>query len=218
MKKIFLLILLTALLLSCSEHEYLTDTSLSVGNIYCSDGSVINPNSYKESEKKAIGVIFWVNEDPEQTTDRAYAVALEDLNPEQWCDTLVNIGAVSDDQTSFNGASNTTSIIAWGLSETRKTPAATQAYNYTKQEVSGWFIPSVAQAKELYHKKNIMYQSFKTCDGISFENVWYWTSTQDGTGTDGATLNAISISLTEGKATVSNKMNTFAVRPIIAIK
>jgi hypothetical protein len=219
MKKTFLFIIsFLWLLASCQEHEELIDISLKIGNLYCSDGSVINPRSYRESGKTAVAVIFWVNKNSGLATDKAFAVSLENLPAVAWAELLENINDVSTDVEALNGASNTASIITWGSEEGVSTPAGSGAYNYAKQGVSGWFLPSMAEAMQIYMNKDAIYDAFKYCDGKEFSNIWYWTSTQDGTGPDTPILNALSVSLTEGRGTGSNKMNIFAVRPIIGIK
>ncbi len=75
----------------------------------------------------------------------------------------------------------------------------------------------MAQAKLLQSQQLTVIKALDLCDGDLFDNIWYWTSTQ-GTNKDGSILNAINISLTEGRASETNKLNQFAVRPIITIK
>lgn len=217
-KRILFLSIAIAVFTSCIKHEYTIDTSLKVGNLYCSDGSVISPAAYSTSGKTAVGVIFWVNNNSNLTTDRALAVSLENLPPVAWAEMLEHINNVSTDLKAFNGASNTASIIIWGNGKGVNTPASIQAYNYAKHGVPSWFLPSVAEALQIYTNKDIIYNALNYCGGEEFNEVWYWTSTQDGTGAETTILNALSISLTEGRATGSGKINTFAVRPIIAIK
>jgi hypothetical protein len=203
---------------SCTEHEDTVDTSLMVGNLYCSDGSVISPVAYPNSCKTAIGVIFWVNNNSELTTDKAFVISLENLPAVQWCDTTISISEVSTDKEMlYDGLTNTINLIDWGLKEKRNTPAVSEAYNYVKNGISGWFLPSFAQANEISVQKNILYNSFKYCEGEEFGNneFGYWTSTQDK---DGASRNAIYIILSQGRGTGSNKLDSFIVRPIIAIK
>lgn len=215
---IFILsLLILSLLTSCEKEDEVITNSISAGNIYCSDGSTVHPSNYEGSGKKAVGVIFWVNTDENASGTKALAVGLEDLNPALWADTLVSVPNVSDDLLAFNGGSNTASIISWGIDESRKTTAITNAYNYTPLGVVGWFVPSHGEAKYLYTQKNNVESSFKICGGKNFSE-WYWTSTQDGSGNDNSKLNALLISLKEGNSTVSTKKNSFPVRPVIAIK
>jgi hypothetical protein len=215
MKNIFLLFLLILLFPSCEKEEI--TNSISIGNIYCSDGSTINPANYSESGKKAVGVIFWVNSQENSSDPKALVVGLKDLPPALWADSLIAIQNVSTDLFEFNGVSNTASIVSWGIDESRKTTAITNAYNYSYLGVVGWFVPSFGEAKFLYSQKNTVQSSLNICGGDMLSD-WYWTSTQDGSGTDNSKLNAVAISQSEGNATVSYKLNAFPVRPIIAIK
>lgn len=215
---IYLAILLLSLFFSsCEKDDEEITNSLSSGNIYCSDGSTIHPSNYKGSNKKAVGVIFWVNTEENTSGTKALAVGLEDLGSALWADTLVAVPNVSVDLFAFDGGSNTASIISWGIDESRKTTAITNAYNYSPLGVVGWFVPSHGEAKYFYSQKAIIESSFEICGGNNFKE-WYWTSTQDGSGNDNSKLNALVISLKEGNSTVSKKSNLFAVRPIIAIK
>ena len=215
---IVLFIISCSLLLSCQEHGEFIDSSLRIGNLYCSDGSVINPEAYAGSGKTAIAAIFWVNNSFEATTDRALAVSLDNLPPVVWAELLEDIDNVSSELNAFKGASNTASIMIWGEDKNVNTPASTNAYNYSKYGVSSWFLPSVAEAGQIHLNKAALYKAFDYCNGEDFNKVWYWTSTQDGTGSDTPIFNALAISLTEGRVTGSGKMNIFAIRPIIAIK
>lgn len=204
-------------LTSCEkDEEVIISNSLSAGNIYCADGSTIHPSNFEASGKKAVGVIYWVNPD-EATDPKALAVSLEDLNRAAWADTLVSIPNVSADLFAFDGGSNTASLVAWAIEEGRKMPAATKAYDYSVSQVVGWFLPSHGEAKYLYSQKAEVEASFKICKGNAFSE-WYWTSTQDGSGSDNSKINALVISMREGNSTVSSKLNNFPVRPIIAIK
>jgi hypothetical protein len=63
----------------------------------------------------------------------------------------------------------------------------------------------------------LVLSSLNICGGNMLSD-WYWTSTQDGSGSDNSKLNAVAISQSEGNATVSYKLNAFPVRPVIAIK
>lgn len=215
MKNIFLVFLIIFLFSSC-EKEEITD-SISIGNIYCSDGSTINPANYSGSGKKAVGVIFWVSPQNNSSEPKALAVGLEDLVPALWADSLIAIKNVSTDLFEFNGVSNTASIVSWGIDESRKTTAITNAYKYSYLGVVGWFVPSFGEAKFLYSQKHTVQSSLSICGGNMLTD-WYWTSTQDGSGSDNSKLNAVAISQSEGNATVSYKLNVFPVRPIIAIK
>ena len=55
--------ILTVLSTGCVKHTITADRTLKVGNIYCSDGSIVDPNTYKlENHDDASGIIFWVND------------------------------------------------------------------------------------------------------------------------------------------------------------
>lgn len=218
MKKIYLFLSVLLIFSSCTEHIEDIDTSLKVGNIYCSDGSCISPTYYSGSGKKAIGVIFWVNEGSELTTDKGYAVSLEDLPSVCWADTTANFTNVSTSETAFNGAGNTATVLIFGMEKGFGTPAFDITLNFSPHNVTGWFIPSVAQAREIYKVKEKLYNAFPAVDIETFSDKWFWTSTQDGAGSANPQIFSLIISLQEGRVTSTSKINNFAVRPIIAIR
>jgi len=217
MKKIIFAILCTMVLVSCTQHEHIIDVSLRVGNILCADGSMISPQDFAASGKTAVGVVFWVNDDEDnRTTNRALAVSLENLAPVMWSDSLANIMGVSTNFTAFDGASNTVAMLLFQTG--RIEGAADRAFRYSKNGVSGWFLPSVAQAMEIHANRNRIYAALEAVGGQKFEDIWYWTSTQDNSGGQSAMVNAVTLSFTQGRAIASYKREKFAVRPIIAIQ
>lgn len=202
---------------SCTQHEDIIDTSFQPGNILCSDGSVIHPSLYSDSDKKAIGIVFWCNDGKSNITDIGYAVSLEDLEENLLIDTDEDISNVTEDETSFDGASNTAAILSYAIKDSLDYSAIQRTIEYSPQGVTGWFIGSVAQNKTIYHNLNKVYSSLSIVGGKEFEG-WYWSSTEDGAGKDNPKVFALVSSLTEGRATSSSKKKSYKVRPIIAIR
>ena len=122
-KKLILFAACIALMASgCTKHTFLADRTLKVGNIYCSDGSVMDPDTYKsEGRDNAAGVVFWVN-DTLDTENKAYIVSLIDAEKGIWCDTLVSTG-VSTSITEYNGAANTAMLQAFEVRAKTRVPA-----------------------------------------------------------------------------------------------
>lgn len=203
---------------SCSKHEDVLNIEFQVGNILCDDGSVLHPSLFRDSGKKAVGIVFWTNEgNNSNVVDMGYAVSLEDLESEMLVDASENISSVSEDETAFDGAANTAGIISFGVTKNVLTPAATTVCNYSPDGVAGWFIPSAAQSKQISANINKIYDSFDLVNGSRFSG-WYWTSTEDGSGKDNPDMYVLVSSISEGRLTVSNKKKSNKIRPIIAIK
>jgi hypothetical protein len=141
---------------------------------------------------------------------------LENIAPAIWSDSLVSVSNVSTRFDAFDGASNTVSLVIFQTD--RREGAADKAFRYSKNGVTGWFLPSIAQAMEIFANRTKIYNALAAVNGEPFDDVWYWTSTQDNSGGQSARLNAVALSFTQGRAIASYKQNYFAVRPIIAIK
>jgi len=221
MKKIYysLICFFLTAFYSCNDCPETIDTSIRVGNILCSDGSFIEPGYLNKDGKKAIGVIFWVNPgNDESVTDLGYAVSLHNLNAVAWSDTILAINNVSVSENDFLGASNTSEISLAGQDGKFQTPAATNSIDFKPEGIPGWFLGSVGQMKELYKQRIIVNESIMTAGGNGFNDIWYWTSTQDGTGGSTSEQFSLIISLTEGTVLNSIKDSHFAIRPIIAIR
>lgn len=203
---------------SCIKHEEVIDTSFQVGNIYCSDGSIVHPTLFAGSGKQAVGVVFWCNDGQDKSiTDAGYAVSLEDLSPVSWAELDSDISNVSEDESAFDGAANTASILAYGAANGFLTPAATNAIRYAPNGVTGWFVPSIAQCKAISLQYNKITQSFALVNGKGFSS-WYWTSTEDGQGKNSPEMFALVAAFSEGRITSTRKNSLYPIRPIIAIR
>ena len=78
------------LLTSCHcEHEDVTEllSSLQVGNVVCSDGNILSMDKFKQSDKKAVAIVFHVNRSPD-ADNLGYAVYIHDMEPLAFADSL----------------------------------------------------------------------------------------------------------------------------------
>lgn len=213
-----LLLAVAVVLSSCTKHEEIIDNSLKIGNIYCSDGSIVNPSLFnKDGNKKAIGIVFWYNNGNQETKDIGYAVALQDLQSDFLIDAEENISNVSEDENALNGASNTAAIKVYAAADTIPINAVEKVLEYKPEGVTGWFIASAGQARLL--SSNIA-KVYETMDAIGGEKMpgWYWTSTEDAKGEDNSVLFALIYSINENRMTPASKKSINKIRPIIAIR
>ena len=88
------LLLMTALcafmLVSCDcDHnlEVPFASSLAVGSVVCSDGSVLTDGEFDKSGKEAVGIVFHVNRNPD-IEGLGYAVYIRDMEPLAFADSL----------------------------------------------------------------------------------------------------------------------------------
>lgn len=218
MKNISIILISLITLASCHKHEPVIDNSLKVGNILCSDGSILNPSLVKSYAKNPIGVIFWRNDYKDASiTDQAYAVAIEDIGEDYLIDIVENISKVSEDEAKFDGSSNTSALITFCIENNINSPVIKKVVSYNPYNVSGWFLPSVAQAKELSFRIQEITPSLEKIGGKGFSG-WYWTSTEDGNGSQSPLIYNLIISYKENRVTNSIKSNKLLIRPIIAIR
>lgn len=82
MKTLSLLSLGVLLLASCDcDHDEALSSSsaFDVGDVLCSDGSIMTESRFEQSDKEAVGIVFYVNKDPE-VENLGYAVYIHDLD------------------------------------------------------------------------------------------------------------------------------------------
>lgn len=90
-KRVFPLIALCVFMfVSCDcDHDLEAPfaSSLAVGSVVCSDGSVLTDGEFDRSGKEAVGIVFHVNRDPE-IEGLGYAVYIRDMEPLAFSDSL----------------------------------------------------------------------------------------------------------------------------------
>lgn len=213
-----LVVAFSLLVYSCDECDKGIDTSFQVGNILCSDGSVLHPTLYQNSGKKAIGVVFWANDGKsEEYNNLGFAVSLNDVGSLAVMDTLINIDEVSSDVLAFNGAENTAAYMSFVLNNNIPSPAVEACVNYLPENVSGWYLPCALECTAMNANLAKINLSLTMIDGDNLSG-WYWTSTKDGTSDKNAEIYMLVSSISEGRFTSSLKHLTFKVRPVIEIK
>ena len=220
MKTTIKLLVLTISLMqiSCIKHTEIVDSTYNIGNIYCSDGTILPIEDYiKQDIKKAVGVIFYKYQDNTSSPYKALVLALDEITPTTWSDSICDVGT-STDFNAMNGAENTYTAVLWALSNETHAYACQKAYEYNKFNTSAWFLPSVAEASEILKNKYILLHSLEECEGEPFLSLWYWTSTQDNASEQATVLNAMAVSFLNDAIMPSSKLNKFAIRPIMAIK
>lgn len=217
MKKILLFIITIFMLnTACTKHTIVTDRSLKVGNIYCTDGSVVDPDTYvKEGLDNAAGIIFWVN-DTLNSEDKAMVVSLSNARKDIWCDSLTATG-VSTSIAEYNGAANTATLLSFQTRTGSMAPAMNIAVKFNEGIVN-WHLPSVAELMEIYKNTSTINKALQACDGEDFDKVWYWSSTEDNSGEQNKNFYAYIVSLKEGRIQASYKLEEYHVRPVKAIK
>lgn len=190
MKKLKLKLLL-ALLLCGSVYAQQRDAYVAIGDIYCSDGSIVTPDYYvSQGLTNGQGVVCYVDD----TGQQGWVVYYKHSGNLKWSTEYINTGVpemtdIRDFTTpanglikDCNGAANTAAITAISGYETKY-----PAFNYAVGLGDGWYVPAagqlsymIAQAPvlnaslALISDYNLIMRSDK--DATQAFNTYYWAS------------------------------------------
>ncbi len=164
MKKLLsiLAVAATVLLTACDEHQDFPDTAMKVTHILTTDGKVMPYETYEQSGKQAIAVVFNINQ-REEMEGNGYAVYLWDIVPEAFADSIGVEQDTSCDLTAYDGNANTFAL--YGTADV-KSPLAERVFDMWRYGQSA-YIPSVAQMRLLYHAKDIINPYILKCGGTA---------------------------------------------------
>ena len=151
---------------------------VSIGDILCTDGSILSREAFPSSGKTAEGIVFYID----NTDTHGWAVALNNQSSSiKWCRyyeydiaNLPNIGNARNAMHDLDGHANTGIIRAEGNSSIF--PAA-WAVDYE----NGWYLPSAGQLRHLYSCAPEINASLQVVGGtaIHFQyNFYWWSSTE----------------------------------------
>ena len=215
MKKIlsFMAVAAMTVLTACDDHRDFPDTTMKVTHILTTDGKVMPYDTYEQSGKKAIAVVFHINQ-REDVEGNGYAVYLRDIAPEAFADSLGVEQETSANLTAHDGNANTYAL--YGTTEV-KSPLALSVFALWHYGQSA-YIPSVAQMRLLYEARNAVNPYIEKCGGTPIpdeeNDCWYWTSTEVK-GQEKA--KAWLYSLGSGAIQETPKTQVHKARPIITI-
>lgn len=231
-------VMATIVLAACDDHQDFPDTAMKVTHILTTDGNVMPYDTYEQSGKQAIAVVFHINgwsserrvpsslglsrdatdegnaNQREDMDGNGYAVYLWDIAPESFADSIGVEQGTSADLTAYDGNANT-----FALYETTdvKSPLAERVFDLWRYGQSA-YIPSVAQMRLLYHAKDIINPYILKCGGTPIpdedDDCWYWTSTEVK---GQATAKSWLYSLGSGAIQETPKWQAHKARPIITI-
>ena len=170
--------LLTVLLLLLSA--FAIGQAVSIGDILCTDGSIVSRNVFPSSGKTAEGVVFYVNE----SDSGGWAVALNNQsNDIKWSSNdnygydipdLDNYDDARAAMLDLNGYESTGVIRSHG--NNNDFPAA-WAVDYD----NGWYLPSGGQLRYLYSCAPEINTSLQVAGGTALpyhDNNYWWSSTE----------------------------------------
>lgn len=117
---------------------------VAVGDILCTDNSIVKLSEWPEAGKTALGVVFYVD----TTGEHGWAIHLQEQSA-KWggfnidIPTMTNYFSAREASTDFDGYGNTQKIRNAGSSDTY--PAA-----YTVDFTNGWYVPAAGQLRLMY--------------------------------------------------------------------
>lgn len=152
--------------------------AVAIGDILCTDNSIVKPSAWPVEGKTAMGIVFYVD----NTGEHGWAVHLQDQGTSvlwspngQYTDipTLTNYTNSRDAIMDLNGYSNTQKIRNAG--NATQYPAA-----YAVNFANGWYLPAVGQLRLLFGEIVTLNKSLQIVDGLQVPmSSWrYWSSTE----------------------------------------
>ncbi|WP_288612210.1 hypothetical protein [uncultured Bacteroides sp.] len=178
------------------------------GDFYFSDGSFADKSTELASWQKAacIGVVLkkgrddsgdWADNGNYTLKDgttlmpevHGYVLALRDANERcQWGSYEIEVGCDKNNNSGFNGYSNTQTIIAFNKDKNWNLPDALPAVYYATNhetvcpapsKTSGWFLPSGGQCQYWLNKRDVILTSILNAGGDGWKDE-YWSSSEYG--------------------------------------
>jgi uncharacterized protein (TIGR02145 family) len=144
-----------------------------IGDILCTDGTIVKPSAWPVSGKTAQGVVFYVD----STNLHGWAVALHDDGEMPWGGLGTNIATLTDytteetAKTDMDGYANTQKIRAAGTSVDYPTAWVVDLAN-------GWYLPAEGQLFVLRQVKSSVNITLSQVSGDSFGAGSFWSSTE----------------------------------------
>lgn len=166
------LLLLSALLFT----TFCAAQTVNIGDILCTDGSIVSYEAFPNSGKTAKGIVFYVDE----TDLHGWAVHLSYQGSMLWSPDFHDIPELPNFRTfreainDFNGYENTRIIRNAGSAYTY--PAA-----WAVDFEQGWYLPAAGQIRFLYGYIPEVNRSLELVGGQTINlssNWWIWASTE----------------------------------------
>ena len=211
---IFSLLTGCAIITSCECHHFdEPDPQMAVGDILCSDGSVVTLQEFITQHKEPLAVVYNVNPDLEAEI-MGYAVYLNDISDEAFAESLYVAQNTSKNIYELDGNENTYSIFK---TEDVSSPMAKPVFDLWRYGQAA-YIPSVAQLRQLQEVHNYINPRIIALGGEELSNdpdeCWYWSSTEVDGQDD---LKAWLVSMNSGIIHETPKDQKHHCRPVVTI-
>lgn len=150
---------------------------VAVGDILCTDNSIVKPSAWPVVGKTAKGIVFYVD----NTDEHGWAVHLQDQGmgitwngSETDIPNLHNYINYIDAIADRDGYANTQHIRAAGN-------ASSYSAAWLVDNANGWYLPAAGQLRLLYAEIVTVNASLQVVGGVQISinsNWWYWSSTE----------------------------------------
>lgn len=152
---------------------------VAIGDILCTDNSIVKPSAWPVAGKTAMGIVFYVD----NTGEHGWALRLNNENSDntmKWGGSgvdvpeLNNISLARNALMDLDGYTNTQKIQAAGT-------AATYPAAYSVDFANGWYLPASGQLRCIYSQLPVLNASLQITGGLQFSMnaIWgYWSSTE----------------------------------------
>ena len=166
---------------SCEDCDHEGDksiaSSLQVGDVVCSDGSVLSKEQFGSSKKEPVAIVYHVNRNPEIKA-LGYAVSIRDVAPKAFADSL---GVEQETSALLGKEDGNENTHAMYRHEEVKSPLAVYVFDMWRYGQSA-YIPSVKQLTYLYQQIGLVNQRIEAVGGLPISlqpgDCWLWTSTE----------------------------------------
>ncbi len=181
---------------SSSSAGSFTPPAIAIGDILCTDNSIVKPADWPVAGKTAMGVVFYVD----NTDQHGWAVALKEFADVTWgpysnyiqysnSDDVPGIpnytnarDAIGDE----NGMDNTTAIRTKYGSSFSNCQAAYRCYYYNHSTGTygsthnGWYLPAAGQLRKLFAELPTISATLTRLGTAAqqFAGIWYWSSSE----------------------------------------
>lgn len=205
---------MSACLSSCDCHHFdEPDPGMSVGDILCTDGSVVSFTDYVKSGREAVAIVYNVNDNIDDEI-RGYAVYLGDISDEAFSDSIPVSQGTSKDLTKMDGNENTYALYKC---DKAGSPMALPVFDLWTFGQSA-YIPSVEQLRQIQSIKNFINPRIEAIGGDilpdSPDDCWYWSSTEVEGQDD---VKAWLVSMHSGIIQETPKEQKHHCRPVVTI-
>ncbi len=135
-------------------------SALSIGDVYCSDGTYVSIDSFAVSGKKAAGVVYFYDD----AEGYAYIVSLEEPNPDVWTSNEYDIPSLENQQylrlllSDMDGYGHTSLMRAEGGFD-----MFPMAWNVDYEH--GWYIPAIGELRKIFGSINTVNYSLRALGG-----------------------------------------------------